>query len=215
MNYNYPDFLSLGAALKGGEEKVEDVRVGLLGFQKDVWTIREKVAGREEEVNALLITKKNLVDQEEKGRTLLEISERLDELESSLMLDGKNGSEDGLDEDEDEDDSDSEVKDRDDRMSANNDAKGSASLSFGMVRRHIQQYMLLKSLANHVGSHHPFLGQQEQRMLRIRTTLLLDLGTAVKEAKAPPKPDHEKLLRLLRLYDKMSEGADALAVLRE
>ena len=31
VNTNYEQFLSLGSDLKGGEEKVEDVRVGLLG----------------------------------------------------------------------------------------------------------------------------------------------------------------------------------------
>ncbi|KAL1645780.1 hypothetical protein SLS58_003664 [Diplodia intermedia] len=36
VNANYADFLSLGRALRGGEDRVEEVRVGLLGLRKAV-----------------------------------------------------------------------------------------------------------------------------------------------------------------------------------
>src|SRR5580700_8340667 len=42
VNTNYEEFLSLGSDLKGGEEKVQDVRVGLLGFKRGVEDVRAK-----------------------------------------------------------------------------------------------------------------------------------------------------------------------------
>ena len=54
VNENYTDFLSLGSTLKGGEEKVEEVRVGLLGFQRDVNGIKAAVTNRKEEVRGLV-----------------------------------------------------------------------------------------------------------------------------------------------------------------
>ena len=50
VNSNYQDFLGLGSSLKGGDEKVEEIRVGLLGFQKDVEGIRTNIEQREEDV---------------------------------------------------------------------------------------------------------------------------------------------------------------------
>jgi hypothetical protein len=38
VNSNYQDFLNLGNSLHGGEEKVEEVRIGLLGFRK-AWVV--------------------------------------------------------------------------------------------------------------------------------------------------------------------------------
>ncbi|KAI1580492.1 COG2 multi-domain protein [Pyrenophora tritici-repentis] len=54
VNSNYQDFLNLGNSLHGGEEKVEEVRVGLLGFRKEVDGLMEVVGSREEEVKELL-----------------------------------------------------------------------------------------------------------------------------------------------------------------
>jgi DNA repair exonuclease SbcCD ATPase subunit len=60
VNGNYEEFLSLGGDLKGGEEKVEGVRVGLLGFQREVEGIRKAVQDRARETGELLREKKGL-----------------------------------------------------------------------------------------------------------------------------------------------------------
>jgi hypothetical protein len=60
VNTNYEQFLSLGSDLKGGEEKVEDVRVGLLGFKRGVEDVRGKVRERKLEVEGLLGEKKSV-----------------------------------------------------------------------------------------------------------------------------------------------------------
>ena len=210
VNENYQDFLSLGSTLKGGEEKVEDVRVGLLGYQKDVFAVRERIDTRREEVKGLLDERRHLLGQAELGRALLEISERTDELEDTLMIgvDMASGGETPQDSDE----SGNESDDIEDIVSG---TKGPTPLSLKKLERQIQRYLLITTLSDHVGSQHPFVVQQRERILRIRTTLLLDLRTAVKEAKSGPAADGSKLLRLLRLYDEMNGRTDALSVLQE
>lgn len=54
VNDKYQDFLSLGNTLRGGEERIEEVRVGLLGFQRDLTSVRENVKRRREDVAALI-----------------------------------------------------------------------------------------------------------------------------------------------------------------
>src|ERR1700733_10319554 len=73
VNTNYEQFLSLGSDLKGGEEKVEDVRVGLLGFQRGVEDVKAKVRERKSEVETLLTEKKGIGKDIAFGRRLLEL----------------------------------------------------------------------------------------------------------------------------------------------
>ena len=48
MNANYEDFLGLGGQLKGGEERVEEVRLGVLGFGGGEGSGGGEVVGGEE-----------------------------------------------------------------------------------------------------------------------------------------------------------------------
>src|SRR5580692_11072425 len=68
VNTNYELFLSLGSDLKGGQEKVQDVRVGLLGFKRGVEDLRAKVKGRGLEVEKLLEEKTRASKQISIGR---------------------------------------------------------------------------------------------------------------------------------------------------
>ena len=86
VNDNYTDFLSLGERLKGGEEQIEEIRVGLLGFRGDVSGVRSAVAGRAEGVRELLQEKRTLREELVVGRRLLEVEERLGGLESRLGM---------------------------------------------------------------------------------------------------------------------------------
>ena len=81
VNTNYEQFLSLGSDLKGGEEKVEDVRVGLLGFKRGVEDIRAKVRERKVEVASLLSEKRGVGREIALGRGLLELDARLEGVE--------------------------------------------------------------------------------------------------------------------------------------
>ncbi|TVY76555.1 hypothetical protein Focb16_v006520 [Fusarium oxysporum f. sp. cubense] len=46
VNSNYTAFLSLGSELRGGDDKVEDVKVSLLGFRRAVEEVKTKLLRR-------------------------------------------------------------------------------------------------------------------------------------------------------------------------
>ena len=86
VNDNYTDFISLGEKLKGGEDRVEEIRIGLLGFQRDVTGVRNLIDQRSNDVKQLLNEKRNVRKQIRFGRNLLEIEERLQDLEERLGI---------------------------------------------------------------------------------------------------------------------------------
>ena len=86
VNGDYEAFLRLGTDLRGGEERVEGVRVGVLGFGREVEGIRKGVQERLEEVGALLGERKAVRKDVVLGRGLLEIEERIGELEEGMGI---------------------------------------------------------------------------------------------------------------------------------
>ncbi|KAL4753149.1 hypothetical protein BDW72DRAFT_191297 [Aspergillus terricola var. indicus] len=215
VNENYQDFLSLGSALEGGEEKVEQVRVGLLAFQRDVQSIRDKVEARQREVAELLNEKKRLRANANIGCALLEFADRIEELEKRLMIGERTPqekpaelsdtdsdfleSEDGEDETEDED--------RDDNAPP--------LVSLKRLERHLQKYVYLTRLSSRVGDEHPFLLAQQQRMSKIRSALLLDLRKALEQTKQAREKRDTKTLAVLRLYKLMGEDTSAVSALKD
>jgi len=143
----------------------------------------------------------------------LEIAERIDELEGKLMIqnDMTNGDADdgfGLDFD-----SDSE-EESDDLDGATSELVELAQTSIRRLRRRIEQYLYIREMVYRIGSH-PFFTGQEERILQIRNTLLLDLSTALKQAHQASSTSNVPMMKVLRLYEDMSEEADAVMVLRE
>ncbi|EHK97347.1 putative Conserved oligomeric Golgi complex subunit 2 [Glarea lozoyensis 74030] len=113
VNTNYEQFLSLGSDLLGGEEKVEDVRVGLLGFKRGVEEVKGRVGERRVEVEGLLKEKRGVSGEIAAGRRLLEVDARLEELEERLMVSSLgravgDDDDDSWSESEDEEDDDEE-----------------------------------------------------------------------------------------------------------
>lgn len=221
VNENYTDFLSLGTALKGGEEKVEEIRVGLLGFERDVRTVRDKFDTRTTEVKQTLDEKKQLRSNIAVGHNLLDIAECIDELEDFLMLKkvskinnwNKRPDDDGDESDEiiespSEKESDEEV----DEVSRESETP---VLPLRRLERHIQKYLYTKNVISRVGEAHPFVVQQGERISSIRTALLLDLKTALKQARAYKEKREERSLAVRRLYELMGEQSDAAAALEE
>ncbi|KAI9369892.1 oligomeric golgi complex component, COG2-domain-containing protein [Aspergillus egyptiacus] len=215
VNENYQDFLSLGSALQGGEEKVEQVRVELLAFQRDVQSIRDKVEARQKEVEQLLNEKKRLRADANIGRALLDYADRVEELERRLMIgerpvrgttDQSDTESDFLESDEDEEDSDDEEP---------HGGEGTAPLvSLKRLERHLQGYVYLTRLSSRVGDDHPFLLAQRQRMSKIRSALLLDLKKALEQAKQAGDKRDTKTLAVLRLYKLMGEDTNAVSSLK-
>ncbi|KAG9891231.1 hypothetical protein KCU98_g12430, partial [Aureobasidium melanogenum] len=204
VNANYEEFLSLGLRLKGGEEKIEEVRLGVLGFKREVGGVRDLVASRTQEVGSLLEEKKRIRKDVMIGRRLLEIEERLEDLEARLMvepsnsLSANNPSANDLDSD-DEDDEDDE-----------GDTATSTTLS--RLRKHAQAYLLLTQLTQKVLDH-PFVIAQQSRLMRLRNTLLLDLRTALKQAQVA-RVSGKQLLDFLVIYRELGETEEVVGALK-
>ncbi|KAL5355372.1 oligomeric golgi complex component, COG2-domain-containing protein [Aspergillus floccosus] len=220
VNENYQDFLSLGIALQGGEEKVEQVRVGLLAFQRDVQAIRDKVEARYQEVQRLIDEKKGIRRNANIGRALLDYADRVEELERRLMIGGdasnrQHGStDDQLGEDSDPDLLDSEGEEDSDDEELPNGAHAAPLVSLKRLEHHIQKYVYLTRLSSRIGDQHPFLLSQQPRLSKIRSAVLLDLKTALEQASHAGEKRDTKTLAVLRLYKLMGEDTSAVTALK-
>jgi hypothetical protein len=197
VNANYADFLTLGNSLSRGEEKVEGVRVGLLGFNKEVHLLERLVAEREEEVDGLVQERRKTREEIEVGRRLVEFEERLRECEHGVMGEGPaRGGVSESSESEDEDDEDTQY-----------------GTSIARLRRNIVQYRLVKEGGRGL-EEHPFVAGQAQRVARVRSTLLLDLSTALQQAKKAGTPGAGRLMQIMKIYADMEEQGEAVRVLK-
>ncbi|KAF7596604.1 hypothetical protein BBP40_001005 [Aspergillus hancockii] len=215
VNENYQDFLSLGIALQGGEEKVEQVRVGLLAFQRDVQSIRDKVDARYQEVEQLVEEKKRLRKGATLGRALLDYADRVDELEKKLMIADTPahpvGSTKDLDTDSDLLDSATEDSDDDELP---NGASVTPLVSLKRLEHHIHKYVYLTRLSSRIGDDQPFLLSQQPRLSKIKSAILLDLKTALEQAKNGGEKRDTKTMAVLRLYKFMGEDTSAVSALK-
>ncbi|KAL8998912.1 MAG: hypothetical protein Q9169_002131 [Polycauliona sp. 2 TL-2023] len=203
VNENYEDFLSLGSSLRGGDEKIEEVRLGLLGFKRDVEGIKAIVDDQRNEVETLIDQKKEMRRQIQTGRALLDLDQRIRTLEQSLIV-TLNGSH-KLDA---ELENGPEISDSGDES----DEGYEGGMSVSRLSRHAQQYRLAERIANRVGLEHPFIVKQEARMTKVKNTMLLDVGNALKQASGK---DTEYLMKLLAIYRDLGESQEASKVLRQ
>ena len=206
VNDNYQDFLSLGTSLKGGDEKVEEVRVGLLGFKRDVDGLKVKVETRRKEAESLLDRRRSLWNDIRTGRRLLEVDSRLEELEERLMVganaaNNEGGPDGGAIVDFSDSDDDSEME--------------SGTMSISRLRSRAHQYIYIRRLVTQLGVEHPFLVKQDERILRIKQALLLDLGSALRQGDRTTDIGKARLMKVLALYRDMDEAEEALQVLKE
>lgn len=213
VNENYQDFLSLGNALHGGEERAEEVRVGLLAFQRDVNAIRDKVEARRAEVEGLLGKKKQLRKDANVGQALLDVAERIEELEQRLMIGENNGQ--GQREQSDEE-SDGFLEESDESESDDGQAppNAAAAVSLKRLEHHIQKYVAVTRLSARIGDDHPFLLNQQSRVNKIRSAVLHDLKTALEQAKNVGEKRDVKMLSILGLYKLMGEDPSAITALK-
>ena len=203
MNENYEDFLGLGDSLKDGEEKVEEVRVGLLGFRREIDGLKSKVEARKGEIEGLVQERKKLMREEQTGRNLLEVDAKLLELEESLQLqtNGYSTRQESLDLDFSESEDESETDD------------AGQSVPLARLTRRIQQFLYVQKLVQKIGPEHPFLASQEGRSQKIRQILVLDLNNALQQARAIGG-NNDRLLKLLLLYKDLGAPAEALKTLK-
>ena len=204
VNTNYEQFLSLGSDLKGGEDKVEDVRVGLLGFRRGVEDVRGRVRERRGEVEGFLKEKKEVGREIALGRALLEVDARLEELEDRLMVASLGRAVNGH-----EDDAWSESEDEDEEEGL----KVEGGTSTMKLQRLVVDYDQIEHLSESVGKSHPFIAAQEARMIKVRNTILLDLSTALKQAIAL-KEGRLRIIKILGIYRDLGAGEDAIKILK-
>lgn len=203
VNDNYEQFLSLGSDLRGGEEKVEDLRVGLLGLKRGFEEVKSQVTQRRQKVDELLDEKKDIAQQINAGRKMLELDARMEELEEKLMMasldvtaqeDLNSGTED------EDDDGCEEVTPDDARVKE--------------LQRLVKDYRQMGQLSSSIGQC-AFAIAQAPRADRIRNTLLLDLATELKKAKGSEESSKTRTVQILAIYREMDEGAEAVKVLRD
>jgi len=198
VNGEYEDFLSVGSTLAGGEDRVEEVRVGVLGFRREVEGIRDKVRERAGEVRDLLDERKEVRSDVGLGRRLLDVDAKLVELEGRLGVEG--AEEFDLEDEEEEDEGDEEDGD-------------SMGVLVGRLRKHALLFLLCRRTMDRVG-HHPFLTAQKPRVDKVKSTLMLDLSAALRQAKAKGKDSSGSLLKIVALYRELGETNEAIKILK-
>jgi len=243
VNSNYTAFLSLGSELKGGEERVEDVRVSLLGFRRAVEEIKGRVKERGDEVGRLNGELLDVRRDIETGRMMVELDERVAEVESRLALGSGPARQSHSDEEEDEteDDEDEETEDEDDgdALARRTTRPGSTSRTHSTASPaklgHLARaYVAIEDLAEELGRDTPFVRKMDERLMRCRNTILLDLNTALKETKRAMKEDLKgslgdtnstaakrkksaaaaRILRLMDIYTILDAQSEAVKTLK-
>lgn len=217
VNDNYTSFLSLGQKLSGGEERIEEIRVGLLGFQRDVSAIRQLVDARAKETSVLLEEKRSLRKDIQVGRALLEVDERLVELERRLNLaprntryDTSDTKDDGNDGGNDDEETMGDFKDWSDDWLQNDvdpgisdeDEDAGADLPDlpRALRKNVEQFLIVRQLSEKCGLQHPFVLAQVDRVNVIGNILRKDL-----EAATRAQSDVKAKQRIIRLKTKLED----------
>ncbi|KAI0411330.1 oligomeric golgi complex component, COG2-domain-containing protein [Xylaria grammica] len=200
VNANYSSFLGLGDELQGGEDRVEDVRVALLGFRRAVEEVRARVRARGAEAAGLSRELGAVRGEIETGRKMLELDDRISALEGRLAVGSAGADSDESDEEED----DEEGEDEDEIV-------GSSAAKLTQLTG---DYLAIDELADEIGRDVPLVRKLEERMMRCRNTLLLDLNTALKEAKKAGVPGRVKLLKLMGVYATLDAQAEAVKALK-
>ena len=176
VNENYQDFLSLGSSLRGGEDKVEEVRLALLGFRRDVDGLRGKVDSRRREVAALVDQRRKVRKEIQSGRRILMLDARLCELERNLMINNKNSN--GIDPSRTD-----EMSDASDEDDYAEEEDSDENPMFKKLRRCVEQFVALRQGLQSL-SEHILKDQMQQRLLQAREVILLDISNLAKQLRS-------------------------------
>jgi hypothetical protein len=186
--------LALGASMRGGEEKVGEVSVGVKQFANGVAGLRDGVVQRKKEMKRLVKEREMLVGEKGKGWDMLRVAERVGVLEDAV---NSLGNEDDADDFDDED--------------AENDV---VERGLARLRRLVFTYRATKEEVFRLGGDaQPFMKTLLSRLAAARKILLLDLATALKQAKSD-KNAGGVVVKILGLYSTMDETGEAVLVLK-
>jgi conserved oligomeric Golgi complex subunit 2 len=76
------------------------------------------------------------------------------------------------------------------------------------------EYVVTERIAETLGRDLPFVRKMEERMTRCRNTILLDLSTALKEARKAGGKGQGRIIKYLGIYRTLDAQADAVKVLK-
>lgn len=180
----------------------------MLGFRKEVLGLKDVVETREAEVGRLLDQRRELRRKIEMGRRLVDYDERLKELERDLVIETAGREpiiigEEVSDSDEDEDND----EDKDEY------SEGTYGISIAKLRRTVAQYCVILELKKSLEDH-PFVAAQASRTAKVRSTLLIDMSTALQQAKSAGASGVRRVMKVMEMYASMEECAEAVKVLR-
>lgn len=94
-------------------------------------------------------------------------------------------------------------------------SNGAAVISLKRLEHHIQKYVYITAASDRIGNQHPFLVSQQPRLEKIKSTLLLDLNTALEQAKKAGDKRDERTLKVMRLYDLLGAEFSAVSALKQ
>ncbi|KAL2754786.1 hypothetical protein ACRALDRAFT_1071440 [Sodiomyces alcalophilus JCM 7366] len=233
VNANYTSFLSLGDDLRGGDDKVEDVKVAMLGFRRQVDEVKSRVRARRDQVEGLTDELRILRRDIEAGRRMLELDDRLAALEERLVItslpgkknkptaDDKAGKENKSTVDnktgenaDDESDWSVTASDVSSDEEGDDDYEGLVSSSPAKLAGLAAEYCVIEASADAIGRDKPFVIKAKARMTRCRNTLLLDLGTALKEAHKAGEKGKVRVVKYLGLYAMLGAEGEAIRALK-
>ncbi|KAL2176418.1 oligomeric golgi complex component, COG2-domain-containing protein [Thermothelomyces heterothallicus CBS 202.75] len=219
VNANYTAFLGLGDELKGGEEKVEDVRVALLGFRRAVEELQGRVRERRLEVGRVNGELEGVKEAVEMGRSMLELDERVSGLERRLAVgtagEGGRKGEDNGEGGEDWEEGFEFAGSEEEESEEEEEESAFVSSRPSKLNTLAEEYVLAEQIADSLGRDLPFVKKMEDRMARCRNTILLDLSTALKEARKAGPKGQERVVKYLGIYRTLDAQAEALKVLKE
>ncbi|KAK8110632.1 uncharacterized protein PG998_007089 [Apiospora kogelbergensis] len=186
----------VNANYTGGEERVEDVRVGLLGFRRAIEEVKGRVGDRGREIQGLSTELGGVRGEIETGRRMLELNDRLELLEGRLALDGAE-----VDSDESEDDEDEEE----------NQIVGSSATKLAALAK---DYTTIDAMADDIGRDTSYVKKLAERIAKCRATILLDVGTTIKAAKKAGPSGQEKLIKLMAVCSTLDAQKEAIKALK-
>ncbi|KAF4589223.1 COG complex component 2 [Ophiocordyceps camponoti-floridani] len=212
VNANYTSFLSLGSELQGGDDRVQGLRVALLGFRRAVDEIKANVSRRRGEMSALNAQLRLARLSIARGRAMLDLSDRIAALEESLAVapDGQDGAEVSADVDGTDDDEDDES----DHTDADQNLRGLLGGPPARLLQCARECRRLHALATSLDPQNPFLVKLQGRLSKCRSTLLLDLSTALKEARGTGHKADGRVMQYLQIYRVLETSRDAVKALR-
>ncbi|TGZ84803.1 hypothetical protein EX30DRAFT_392221 [Ascodesmis nigricans] len=195
VNRDYADFIGLGSSVKGGEQRVEDLKMGLLSFRREVEGVVAKLMKAREEVERELRAKEAIRKKKTLARNLLTVAQRIEELSTLLLLHDT----------------------RDAALSSGPPGlleDGESLTSTRRLKKLVYCWVYLRDfLLPKIPASHPFIKAQEPRMETIRKTILIDLASAMKEARG--EKNDKRCLEIMGLYADMDAEKEAVKVMKD